>query len=287
LINWLINAIAWIFNHLPRHWALALGRLIGIGLYLFFPYRKKVARANLRLALPQHTPGHRRGILFRTYQHFGMVLMDFIRIPTLNAEKLASMIHFDETYIREAREQGRGALLMSAHLGNWELIIPALVLHDYPITVVMVPQKGRGGAFVQAVRDSIGCPYISKKTPARTMLRLLKDGRFLGLAADQDARKRGVWVTLMGQPSSRPRGGAVFALQMGAPMLAGWCLLQKDYRYHLAFEPIHTNHLPKDRDQAIQILTQRYMDILGDTINKYPEQYFWFHRMWKTRPPNS
>ncbi|UCH10475.1 MAG: lysophospholipid acyltransferase family protein [Fidelibacterota bacterium] len=272
---------------MPRPWALALGRLLGRGLYLFFPYRKDVARDNLRLAFPEFTNQQRRTILYRTYQHFGMVLIDFLRIPTLSLQNLEALIQMDDTQLREVHERGGGALIMSGHLGNWELMARKLVSRRYPLTAVMVPQRGAGGAFVQAIRDRIGCEYIPKKTSTRQMLRLLKEGRFLGLVGDQDARKSGVWVSLFGRPSSRPRGSAVFALQTGAPIIVGWCLLQKDRRYHLQFKSISTENLPAYRDQAIQTLTQRYTSALETAIRQHPEQYFWFHRMWKTRPVNT
>ncbi len=287
LVNQLLLLTTWILNRLPRAWALALGRLLGVGLYLAMPYRKDVAWYNLLRAFPNLPPHRRRAILRRTYQHFGMVLVDFVRIPAISAGCLGSIIDFDETHAREARERGSGAVIMSGHLGNWELIVPALALRGYPFIPVIVPQTGSGGPLVDAVRESTGSRYISKRTPPRTMLRLLREGNFLGLLGDQDSRRNGVWVTFLGRPSSRPRGGAVFALQTGAPMLAGWCILQNDGRYRLSFSPVCTENLPRDRDRAAQTLTQRYTDALEEAIRRHPEQYFWFHRMWKTQPPRS
>ncbi|MFB0516519.1 MAG: lysophospholipid acyltransferase family protein [Candidatus Neomarinimicrobiota bacterium] len=284
MINRLFHAAAWIINRLPRLWALALGRLLGAGLYLVMPYRKDVAWNNLSLALPERSRRQRWAILHRTYQHFGMMLTDFIRMPNLTTHTLGAMIDFDESYIQEVRDQGSGAVVISGHIGNWELFVPALGLRGYPITPVMVTQRGAGGSFVTEVRDNTSHQYISKKTSTRIMLQRLKAGTFLLLAGDQDARKRGVWVTLLGQPSSRPRGGAVFALKASAPLLVGCCLLKKDRRYRLSLRPISTADLPQNRDQAIQILTQRYTDALGEAIQKHPEQYFWFHRMWKSHP---
>ncbi len=284
MVHRLLVIIAWIFNHLPRLWALALGRLLGAGLYLCLPHRKQVAWNNLSLALPELSRRQRWTVLKRTYQHFGMVLVDFIRIPALSADSLDSIVDFDESHVREARERGGGAVIMTGHLGNWELIVAILALRGYPIIPVIVPQRGPGGPLVKAVRESTGSRYITRRTSSRTMLRLLKEGNFLGLAGDQDARKNGVWVTLLGQPSSRSRGSAVFAINTGVPILAGWCVLQSNGRYRLIFTPISTENLPPNQDQAYQDLTQRCMDALEGAVRQYPEQYLWFHRMWKTRP---
>ncbi|UCH63020.1 MAG: hypothetical protein JSU77_00760 [Fidelibacterota bacterium] len=274
-------------NRLPRPWVLILGRLLGFLIYLTMSYRKDVARKNLTRAFPHLSIRQQRTLLRRTYQHFGMVLMDFIRIPALSAKSLDTIVDFDESHVREAREQGTGAVIMTGHLGNWELIVPTLTLLGYPIIPVIVPQRGSGGLIVKTIRGSTGSRYISSRTSSRTMLRLLKEGNFLGLASDQDARKSGVWVTFLGQFSSRPRGSAVFAINTGVPILAGWCILQSNGRYRLNFTPISLKNLPGNRDQAVQNLTQRCMDALEEVVKQYPEQYLWFHRMWKTCPESS
>lgn len=266
---------------------LALGRLLGAALCLCLPYRKDVAWTNLSRALPERSRRQRWAILRQSYQHFGMVFVEFVRMPAIFAECLGSIVNFDETHVRQAREQGTGAIIMSGHLGNWELAILSIGRLGYPLTTVVVRQRGPGGSFLETVRNATGSRTISKKIPTRTMLDLLHEGNFLGMAGDQDARKRGVWVTFFGRPSSRPRGPAVFALRTGAPMLFCWCRLQRDRQYQLDFVPINTENLPRNRDRAVQALTQRYMDALEKAIRQHPEQYFWFHRMWKTSPEQS
>jgi KDO2-lipid IV(A) lauroyltransferase len=260
--------------------------MLGVVLYIIFPYRKDVARSNLQQAFPDFSPLERRNILRRAYQHFAVIMVDFFRIPLLTEPKLASIIDFDETYLREATGMQQGALIMSAHVGNWELLISMLAKSGYPLVPIVMPQRGPGGTYIKSVRDSMGCEYISKKSSTRTMLRLLKEGKFLGLAGDQDGRKGGVWVTFFNHLSSRPRGGAVFSIQTGAPLLAAWCVLQPDNRYRISFTPIPADNLPPDKESAVLELTQRYILAVEEIVRKYPEQYFWFHRMWKTKPKN-
>ena len=156
MVNRLLVITTWILNRLPRAWALALGRLLGVLVYLTLPYRKDVARENLTRAFPQLSIRQRRALLKRTYRHFGMVLMDFIRIPGLSANSLDTIVDFDESHVREARERGSGAVIMTGHLGNWELIVAVLALRGYPIIPVIVPQRGPGGPLVTAVRESTG-----------------------------------------------------------------------------------------------------------------------------------
>jgi KDO2-lipid IV(A) lauroyltransferase len=138
---------------------------------------------------------------------------------------------------------------------------------------------------INEIRKEAGAKILSPKAPSRTMLRHLKEGRFLGLIADQDARSRGVWVDFFGQPSSRPRGGAVFGLQLGLPIFFVSSLMGPDRRDYIRFRPIDMDNLPDEKEPASRELTQRFMVMLEAEVRGHPEQYFWFHRMWKTKPP--
>ena len=285
MINRTLGALAWLLNRLPRPVILAAGQVLGGFLYLGMPYRKGVAWNNLARALPGRSRRQRRSILFRSYLHFGTIFLDFLRMPRLAGPALDAVLDFNHTHIGAANRQKRGGLLVGGHLGNWEIAPPAIRQHGYPLSIVVVPQRGPGGAYLESVRRASGVAELPKSASARTMINALRAGRFLGLAGDQDARSRGIWVNFLGQPSSRHRGAATFALRTGAPMLLYTCLLQRDGRYRLNFTPISTAGLPKNQETAVQILTQRYMDALEAAILQHPEQYFWFHRMWKTAPP--
>ncbi len=285
MIYWFIRGLAGVLRLLPRSWALAFGRVLAMTLYLVFPIRQAEARRNIARAFPGLSPSRRRAILRGTYRHFCQALIDFIRMPGYSVERLPQLVDLDESNIRVARESGQGLVLVTGHLGNWEIINLVLGRLGYPLSGVAVTQRGSGGRFINEVRVDTGVEFLTRKTSTRTMLRLLKEGRFLGLVADQDARKRGVWVDFFGQPSSRPRGGAVFSIQLEAPIFFASCLMGKGRRYHIEFRSIDSSNLPADKAGAVQELTQRYTAVLEKMIRRYPEQYFWFHRMWKTKPP--
>ncbi len=281
----MLGALAWFLNQLPRPVTLAAGQALGGFLYVGLPYRKGVAWDNLARALPSRSRRQRRSILFRSYLHFGAVLLDFLRIPRLTGQALDAVLDFNDAHIGPAHRQKRGGILVGGHLGNWEIVPSAISQHGYPVTIVVVPQRGPGGAYVESVRRATGVPELPKSASPSTMLDTLRAGRFLGLAGDQDARSRGIWVTFLGQPSSRHRGAATFALRTGAPLLLYTCLLQHNGRYRLSFTPISSAGLPENQAAAVQTLTQRFMDALDAAVQRHPEQYFWFHRMWKTAPP--
>ncbi len=285
MIYWFIRGLAAGLRLVPRSWALAFGRVLAMTLYMLFPLRQAEARRNIARAFPELSPSRRRAILRGTYRHFCQVLIDFIRMPGYSVERLPQIVDLDESHIRAARESRQGLVLVTGHLGNWEIVNLVLGRLGYPLSGVAVTQRGSGGRFINEVRDDTGAEFLARKTSTRTMLRLLKAGRFLGLVADQDARKQGVWVDFFGQLSSRPRGGAVFSIQLEVPIFFATCLMGTDRRYHIEFRAIDSSNLPEDKAGAVQELTQRYITVLEKLIRRYPEQYFWFHRMWKTEPP--
>ena len=286
MIDRLLSIFARLLNRLPRHTVLALGQTLGGLLYIGMPYRKDVAWNNLALAFPRRTKRQRWSILFGCYRHFGMVFTEFMRMPDLSNRDLEAIVEFDETHLQSAVTEGRGALIMTGHLGNWEIAVQAISRRGFPLSVVAVRQRGPGGGYLESLRASIGIPSLSKGATGAKMLEAIGAGRILGLAGDQDARSRGYWVTFFGIPSSRFRGFAIFALRTGATMLFFRCFMDGDRRYHLEFVPISGDQLPSNTHDAALTLTQRYMDSLQAAVEQHPEQYFWFHRMWKSEPPS-
>ena len=283
-----LKAIIWvggqIYALLPRRISWLLGQGLGLFIYAILPVRKNVARANLARAFPEMSSSARRQILKRCYRHFGVALLDILAIDGW-ARRPEAIAVLDTTTLETARDQGQGLVLVSGHLGNWEMIILALGRAGYPLVPVVKIQRGIGETIASGLREATLTQTISRHTSARKMLRLLRDGKFLGLAGDQEALGKGTWVIFFGQPSSRFKGAATFHLSSGEPLYFVRCLLGKDLRYHIDLIPVKVDDLSGDREQDIQLLTQRHMDILETEVREHPGQYFWFHRLWKSIPP--
>jgi len=186
--------------------------------------------------------------------------------------------------LQALKAAGQGAVLVSGHFGSWEYMNLALGLQGYQTAGMFVEQHGIGGKLLGELRAQTGSQLFGKNASPRAILRSIRSGRIMGIACDQDAKKRGHWHTFFGHPSSRPRGPAVFALQSGAPMIYAHCRLDADNRYILECWEISQDGLADDKDVAIDQLNQRFHDALESQVRLYPEQYFWFHRMWKTKP---
>ena len=145
--------------------------------------------------------------------------------------------------------------------------------------IVALRQKNRGAnRFFQEQREIPGTKHIFKKEPIEKMYDVLTQKGILGLVSDQDAKKKGVFVNFFDTPASTPKGAAMFHIRTEAPMVIGVCIRKSPSQYEITMSTIDTSK----RD--IKQITQAYTSILEKHIREYPEQYFWFHRRWKTQP---
>ena len=278
-----LHGLGAILTRLPRRVTWLMGQALGLMILYLAPIRKKVARANIAKAFPELSAKEQRKILRRCYRHFGVATLDILFIPNWSHRLHAVATLGAAGPLDAARKDGQGLILASGHLGNWEMNILALGKWGYPLVPVVKSQKGLGELLAQSIRDASGCDTIDRKAPIRQMLRLLKQGNFLGLASDQEALGKGTWVNFFGQGSSRFKGVATFHLSSGVPIYFVRCLLGADMRYHIDFVEVETGALTGDREADITTLTQRVMNLLEAEVRQHPEQYFWFHRLWKSR----
>ena len=188
--------------------------------------------------------------------------------------------------LRAAVEEGTGAVVVSGHLGNWEVAGASVAARGVPVDVVAHRQSNPlFDRYLVATRHRLGLTVIVKNDAFRLALRSLSAGRVAAFVADQNIRRRGVFVDFFGSPAATAKGPAVFALRSGAPVFLGTAvrLPGRLSRYEVKIERV-----PVRRDapaqEAILELTQRHTSILEQRIREAPEQYFWQHRRWKTRP---
>ena len=140
--------------------------------------------------------------------------------------------------------------------------------------------KNKGAnKFLFEHRSFTGAALLYRNTPFNELENVLEKGKILALASDQDFRKKGVFLDFFNIPSSTPKGAAVFHLKTGAPMIFTICYLNTNGKWHLKFDTI-----PTYKNDKVETIMQRYNHILENEIRKRPEQYFWFHRRWKTKP---
>ena len=169
--------------------------------------------------------------------------------------------------------------MVSGHYGLWELMIAWFGCNGYPLVGVGVRQQNRGASkFSQELREWSGMKHIYRHTSIDTMYAVLHKGEVLGLLADQDAKKRGIFVNFFNMPSSTPKGPSIFYQQSEAPLIFATVTAEHPNSYVLKFSPIKA-----ERTDPIESITQDFTSLLEKEVRNNPEQYFWFHRRWKTK----
>jgi|TARA_B100000959_G_scaffold131971_1_gene138305 KDO2-lipid IV(A) lauroyltransferase len=182
-------------------------------------------------------------------------------------------------YLDGAIKQGKGVIIITGHFGAFELLSAWLGYNGYPIVGVAHRQRNRGSdQFSREQREMSGFVHIFRKEPIEKMYRVLSEGKMLGLVSDQDAKNRGIFVNFLNQQASTPKGAARFHKNTGAPMVFITCAWQSSNKYE-----INCERIVSDPHDTVKDITQRYSTILEEIIKQHPEQYFWWHRRWKTK----
>ena len=268
------------FQFLPRKLALALGRYLGSFIYYVYPRRKSIAMKNLEIAFPEYDRKKKMAILKSCYRHYGMVLVDFFRLPKVKREKDKIIVNIPVKSI-ELMKNKSGGIILTGHMGNWEYIGPMLSIHNIKSVGVALIQKNRqSDRFFNELRISDNMKVIHINSGSKVMIQHIKDGYYLGLISDQNAGSKGTEALFFNNPISVPKGAAAFHLKTNTPILLGFCILCKDLHYKLSFHELDLEGLPKISDDAIVEINQRFTKVLEETVREYPEQYFWFHRKW-------
>lgn len=280
-MNILLKIISLKFRILPRKVALFLGRCLGIFIYYFLPLRQNVAIQNIKIAFPDCSRSEVKQLLRNTYKHYGMVLIDFLRQTKLNVENISDFVRTDDQ-TKELLDKYDGGIIMTGHLGNWEAILPTLGLNGYPFVVVTQTQKSAGTqTFFNEIRNFPNISLIPRTGSRKKMLSVLEENKFLGLASDQNAGKRGINIPFFDVAASIPKGAALFHLKTSMPIIVGFCILSRDLKYDLRLREMDLSSIPKEKEDAILAINTNYSKLLENEVRKYPEQYFWFHRKWK------
>ncbi len=222
------------------------------------------------------------------YANLGRNLLAFSRLPRLSPRNIGDWIEYEGLeHFAEARAGGKGVIFLTAHLGCWELSAAAHALYGNPMDVMVRPlDNPLLDRLVQRRRRLFGNRTLPKSDSARKTLSALRQNRAVGILADQNAAgDDGVFVPFFGTQASATKGVAQLAARTGAAVIPGFALWnERAGRYVLKFYP--PLDLASSADRAADVLenTQRCQTMIEDVIRRYPEQWLWIHRRWKTRP---
>jgi len=237
--------------------------------------RRTVAEKNLKNAFPDWSHEKINLTLERTYIFFSSNLINFISFPY--SWKNIQFSVSGKNFLENSFSSGKGIIMITGHFGSWEVL--GKWLGDYAELFVGIAfrQKNIGAhRFFIEQRELSNTKHIFKRESFDKMYDVLKQNGILGLVSDQDAGRRGVFVNFFGIPASTPKGVALFHVNEKSPMIFATCVQEGLLKYKIEFVPISCT------EKTIKSITQEYTQILENYIRKHPEQYFWFHKRWKT-----
>ena len=284
----LVRAGLALLGAIPRRWARALGVWFARAAFVALPRLRSVGRKNLELAFPERSTRERERILRREYAHLGELLAEFCLMPRYRRSDVAAFIRYDglERYER-ARERGKGVLVLTGHLGAWELSSFFHSLMGYPMGMVIRRlDNSLVDRYVNDVRCLHGNRVLHKDDFARGLLAEMRVGGTVGILMDTNMTPpQGVFVPFFGIQACSASGLAKVARRTGAAVLPGFLLAEPGGRYVLHFGEELEVIATADAEADAVANTARFTSVLEHYIRRYPEQWLWMHRRWKTRPP--
>lgn len=265
-----------------------LGRRLGLFAWRFMPFRRRVVLENLEAAFGHELDAHRRRALAREfYAQLGTTLLEFCGFWRLTREEIDSLIEVSgREHLDAALSHRRGAVLVSGHFGNWELVAAWLAGAVGAVRFLVKSQANqRVDRLQNDLRRRVGVAVIRVDTSPREMIRTLRQGGVIGLLGDQDAGSGGLFVDFLGRPASVFRGTAGLAWRQRCPVVTGFLIRLPDGRHRLEISAPLLPDADWSEEQAIVAITRWHTRQLEEAVRRHPEQYFWVHRRWKTRPP--
>ena len=277
-----------VVSRLPRLTTLALGRGLGRLLGDLDRRHLAIAAGNLRHAFPEWEEARAWRTARAVYAHFGSVLFDILWLQSRTPDQIRSLLEVrGDEHVRRAMAAGRGALLVTCHIGNWELHGVAHGLLFGPIHVLARPlDNPLLDRRLCAMRTMGGNTVVYKQRALSLILRALRGNGGIAILIDQNVQPAdGIFVDFFGRKAATTTVAAALAVKTGGALVPCRTELLRDGRYRLTYAPAVEWTPSGDRQQDIACLTQRLTRQIEEWVRDTPEQWLWMHRRWKTRPP--
>jgi KDO2-lipid IV(A) lauroyltransferase len=289
LLLWPVVAMV---RRLSEERSRALARGLGRVLYRLLAHDRRWCLKNLELVFgPNLTPSQRTRLAIQAFEHTVLTRFEAIRCTPewLAAHVLEEGYEATREIIREASLRGKGVIVVSAHLGNFELIPAWCGLTGCPARVMYRPQDNRRvERLLLASRQYQGWDAVPRDLCGLLALRsALRQAKTIGLMIDINTLRRPVFVDFLGFQAASPPGPAALALKTGAVVLLAITFRQPDGRHRIIFHPPFARIQTGDRDRDLEANTQQYMRAIEPYVLAHAEQYNWLHPRWRFRPDGS
>ena len=278
-----MKALCAVLCALPYQLQYGIGYLLGQLGWLFTPKkRKRLAIGQILFCRITDDVEEAKRIAKASVTRFGRMIVDVLRYPEIKDGKYKEMFTMDgREYLEDAKADGKGAIMIALHSGNWELLGGILASEGYPLISVAMQQQGDADRFINEYRTMMH-QHVTYKTGVREMVKELHKGSFIGLIMDQDPGDQGQLVPFFGYETLTPVGPAAMARMQDVPIIPVTIRFDEYTEKHkiTVHPPIYAEKTD-DRKRDIAVTLTILNEWLEDYIRRYPEDWFWLHNRWK------
>lgn len=275
----------------PRFWQSFQNRVVSYVYFLFWRSKRRAVEQNLSIMLgrPRHTPEIRQ-LVRSTFRNYGLYLRDYVLINAINKNNFRDMVaeeHGNE-HIRRALAEGKGAILITPHLGNWELGGIALAVRECPVhALTLRDSEAEVQQFRDKIRGSLGIETIhinpDDQTTILKIARLLRENKVVAMLGDRLEGGKKTEVSFFGRRVYFPSGAVALAQATGCPLIPVFVVLRPDGRYKAWMEkPIRVERRPgQNTAEILASKTQELATAFEKVIRYYPDQWYQFFDYWR------
>ena len=276
-----LRGVAVIVRAMPERFADSFGR--GLGRLIFRGSRKYRERclANLRMAFPDWSDERVRKTAVAVFEHFARTAVRFFRVDRLTDQQIVDSVKFEGLgHVISAMDKGKGALIITAHFGDWERMAQAFTLLGYKISVVARDaNEERTTEMINAIRNRHGIEVFSRGKAAREILKRLARNEVVGILTDQNTRE--ILVPFFGIPAGTNEAPAAIHLRTGSPLITAFCEETVPSEYRVTVEPLDMPVPSGDKDADVLAIMTAINERIESAIRRRPEQWLWMHDRWR------
>ncbi len=256
-------------------------KLIGFVFYYFIPIRKKKVLENLQVAFPQKKEDELKKIRKKVYRSISKTLVELINFQNADKSKILTMIDTSEI-IEQINHEG-AIILLTAHIGNWELGALAVgILSNKDFYVLAKEQKSSFvSKMVTDIREKFGNKEIYLGNSVKRIFSALRSNNIVGIVGDQRGPKESIKVKFFNRDTTVYTGAAQFAIKTKSKIVVTFVIRKENNQYKFFCRTIDPMLYKGSFEENTAKITQAYFAMLEEYIRKYPEQWFWFHNIWK------
>ncbi len=270
--------------------ACKVGERLGALGYRPLGIRKRIVERQIAAAFPDLSREAVVQLARESYEHLGRTFIETALLDSIGKDGLQALVESVEGWeeIEDVMAKGRGAILVTGHIGNWELAGSYVAARGIPLDAIV---RGMANplfdAYINHTREAIGMTVVHDSDAVRRTPRSLRGGRAVAFVADQGVMGlASTFVPFFGRPAKTPRGAAVFALRFDVPVVFVVALRKPNGRYRIVVERIEAPQTG-DRERDVDAIVARFTQHLEKWVRAVPAQYFWQHRRWKRQPPDT